>query len=252
MVSLLFTAYQFFYVHRPKAPELVVSDLAASTVETDGVFVLNEEVVKFRDEAAQIQISLRNNGTAPANITRAIFTVRAHEHLESCAQIGDEEEIEYLIDVEAPLQLDASQLPWRHEVRNLRFIVPTEMDKSVEFVGFTFSTSYANPWVFPVVIAVDIALVHDAHPDPLDVGTARLVIPATFTGPLENLTTGAHLEGDPLCNRSNAKKIEAVAATAPSGLEANSPQFDKMLAAYRNSVRGVPYAEVQPEPVATS
>lgn len=219
-------------VETPATPELSVAAFDLDAVTQSRAYDASGSRYTEDGPVARVQIAFRNAGDAPAFLTRAIFTVRAHEVLDTCLEWGDAVVITDSVDVSIPYELD--DLPWTHEQSISFRVAPNEVDR----MEFTFSVPELPPFVQPVVLSVDIAVQEDLGPA-TPVGTARLVVPAASAR-----TALAGMVEDPIvpivpgCNERNLEIMQDVLATPALERNGSSPEFVELMAALEAFDRG--------------
>lgn len=222
--------------------EVAAFDVGVVARPSEVTFGTGADSVTQTDEndVARVQIGLRNRGDAPAFLTRAVFTVAAHETLDTCVPIGDAVYVTESVDVQVPYELD--RVPWVHE-QGLSFrVAPNEVDR----LEFTFSVPDMPPFVQPVVLSVDIAVQEDDADEPLAVGTARLVLPASNVAALVGLTEEPPAPAEPGCNAANLDRVHSVLAAPALDPAASSEQLTELLAALESYQDGVFYTFPDP------
>lgn len=159
----------------PPRPILEVGALAVAApgaLDADGInLVTNQFDEKTQIEATDADITLKNNGSAPALISELKVEMLFAREMEDCAQAGGGPGVvsgRYSVKIpkEPPPAPFTLTRPIRFEVR------PGEIDRMAVTIGpEQQNMSSAKPYVF----AARIFLVHDKSDQPLDVGTVAMV-----------------------------------------------------------------------------
>lgn len=190
-------------------PDLELSAFAVqkpSKVAADGVDVSTGEVTPGKEvDATAIDITLKNNGTAPAVLTAVIVKVRYADTLQDCRMMGGESRISaaYTIRLPEPVAGEESLRAPFEMRRDIRFEVRGgTVDRFTLTIGPSLQAMSNNtPWL----IVGDVELVRDDG-KVLPAGTAAVVTQAG-----EGL---ANLSGAPVeqmeCIEGNARKIDEV------------------------------------------
>lgn len=156
-------------------PILEVAELAvagADTLDADEInLVTNQFDQKTQIEATAADITLKNNGSAPALITELKVEILFAREMEDCARSGGGPAlVSGRYSVKIPTVLPAMPFtlarPIRFEVRS------GSVDRMAVTIGpEQQNISFAKPYVY----AARISLVHDKSDKPLDVGTVAMV-----------------------------------------------------------------------------
>ncbi|MCO1575496.1 hypothetical protein M8C13_06960 [Crossiella sp. SN42] len=190
-------------------PDLELSAFAVqkpSKVAADSVNVATGEVTPGKEvDATAIDVTLKNNGTAPALLTAVIVKVKHADTLQDCRMMGGEARISAAYTIRLPEPVSGEDVP----------SVPFEMRKDIRFevrggtvdrfaltIGPSLqAASNSTPWL----IVGDVELVRDDG-KVLPVGTAAVVTEAGEG--LTNLSTAPVEEME--CIAENARKIDEV------------------------------------------
>jgi len=186
-------------------------------------------------EVAAVHIGFRNQGTAPAYVTRAILTIRAHEVLQTCAEIGDAILITSSVDVQLPYE--QAPVPWTHDEPLDFRVAANDLDR----IELTFSIEDLPPAPAPAAYSVDVMLEDDSGRAPIRAGTARLLLP------IPNAEKAlAELAEEPYggitpsegCTQGNLAVMEEVMATSTLPRAGSAPHFEELLTALRGYENG--------------
>lgn len=193
-------------------------------------------------EVSAVRIGLRNRGDAPAYLTRAVLTFRAHEVLETCVEIGDAILVTDSVDVQVPYEVD--EVPWTQEEEINFRVAPNDVDR----IELTFSIPDLPPFPAPAAVSVDVALQDDSGGEPIPAGTARLLLPLpNVTKALEELTENPYdgafgdVRPDRECPEGNLERMRAVLEAPALPESGSTPHFDDLLEALEDYDAGQYY-----------
>lgn len=177
-----------------------------SKVAADGVDVSTGEVTPGKEvDATAIDITLKNNGSAPAVLTSLIVKVKYAKTLQDCNMRGGESRVSAAYTVRLPeLEPGKESFDAPFELKkDIRFEVRGgAVDRFTLTIGPSLQTlSSTTPWV----VVGDVELVRDDG-TVLPAGTAAVVTQAGQG--LENLSVAPVEQMD--CIRGNASKIDEV------------------------------------------
>jgi hypothetical protein len=228
----------------PEQPELRVASFDVGAVSRPAMIDGNGYTDETERETARVQIGFRNTGDAPAFLTEAIVTVREYVPLETCLAFGDALYVTDSVDVQLPYEL--SEIPWVTEVPVSFRVAPNEVDR----MELTFSVPDLPPFVQPVAASLDITVRDDVNADPLPVGTARVLLPAsnTFVA-LEALTAEPVVEPASGCNERNLETLQGLLATPALERSGTSRELELLMDAIGAWTQGEHYVFPSPSTV---
>jgi hypothetical protein len=154
--------------------------------------------VPFAVDATAIDITLRNDGTAPAVIIQLVIRVEYAKQLEDCSESGGGVYVSAEYSVPIPHQVPPSPFTVTQDVRFE--VKPGTLDRFTISLGP--DTQYTSNWV-PWIYVADVNLVQDASKPLIHAGSAAIV--AQSGDGIENLE---HSNPDnPSCIERNGEKV---------------------------------------------
>ncbi|WP_280332931.1 hypothetical protein [Nocardia wallacei] len=216
-----------FLLPGPPRPILELVELAVAepgALDADGINLVTRQFdEKTQIDATDADITLRNNGSAPAVITELKVEILFARQMEDCAQAGGGPAIvsgRYSVKIpkDPPPTPFTLTRPMRFEVR------PGTVDRMAVTIGpEEQNMSLARPYVF----AARISLVHDKSDQPLDVGTVAMV-----TTPDKADFQIAHASSFPCIERSMVlfEELYEIQATRSTPLDRLRDKYAELLA----------------------
>ena len=205
-------------------PQLQVASFDVGSVSRHAQVDGNGYTEKVARDPAVVQVGLRNGGDAPAYLTRAVVTVREFAPLETCLAFGDALYVTDSVDVQIPYEL--REVPWTFEVPIAFRVAPNDVDR----LELTFSVPDLPPFVQPVAVSLDIAVVEDLGAEPLPVGTAHLLVPdANVLTALEGLLEEPVVPVEQGCNERNLGTLERVLAAPALEVAGTSAEYQHLM-----------------------